>query len=178
MTARPSAFAISALSVALVILYTHGAAAQLTEKCTVSVLNRNVRVKRDGSWVLPNVPANFGPVRARVTCVVDGKTVFGESEPFTVPPNGAVNVPKIRFGPSTPIPTAIAVSAPIATLTHVGDSLQLQAVARYADGSTREVSSSSAGTLYTISNPAIASVSADGVVTALKGGTVIVQAAD
>ncbi|MGD0014198.1 MAG: hypothetical protein ABSD56_07220 [Bryobacteraceae bacterium] len=38
---------------------------QLNQNCTVSILNRNMQVGEDGSWVLPNVPANFGPVRAR-----------------------------------------------------------------------------------------------------------------
>ena len=59
----------------------------------MSVLNRNVRVNPDGSWVLPNVPANFGYVRARATCIVNGQTISGESEPFLVPANGVVNLP-------------------------------------------------------------------------------------
>ena len=42
--------------------------AGLNESCTVSVLNRNVQAKADGTWVLPNIPANFGKVRARATC--------------------------------------------------------------------------------------------------------------
>ena len=70
----------------------------LNENCTISVLNRNVQAKPDGSWVLPNVPANFGPVRARATCIVDGRTISGESAPFNVPANGVVNVPQIIFG--------------------------------------------------------------------------------
>ena len=37
----------------------------LDEHCTVSILNRNIPVKPDGTWVLPNVPANLGLVRAR-----------------------------------------------------------------------------------------------------------------
>ena len=65
--------------------------AQLNENCTISVLNRNVRVRPDGSWVLPNVPANFGFVRARVTCIVEGRTISGESDPFLIPANGVVN---------------------------------------------------------------------------------------
>ena len=39
-------------------------AAQLNQDCIISVLNRNVQVNSDGTWVLPNIPANFGPVRA------------------------------------------------------------------------------------------------------------------
>ena len=37
--------------------------------CFVSALNRTVPVQQDGSWVLPNVPTNLGPVRVRATCV-------------------------------------------------------------------------------------------------------------
>ena len=43
------------------------ALAQLNEHCVVSVLNRTVEVKPNGSWVLPNVPANIGRVRARAS---------------------------------------------------------------------------------------------------------------
>lgn len=71
---RPSTSYLRWISVAVMLLLcaTPGAPAQLNEHCTVSVLNRNVRVNPDGSWVLPNVPANFGPVRARATCVEKG----------------------------------------------------------------------------------------------------------
>src|SRR5229473_6624566 len=82
----------------LVLCAAHDARAQLNENCTVSVLNRTVRVSPDGSWVLPNVPANFGPVRARATCIVDGQTISGESDLFIVPTNGVVNRPHIVFG--------------------------------------------------------------------------------
>ena len=69
------------------------AVAQFNDSCTVSVLNRNVRVNPDGSWVLPNIPANVGLVRARVTGIVDGQTISGASDPFLVPPNDVVNLP-------------------------------------------------------------------------------------
>jgi len=54
---------IGATAFVLVCLSQSALAQQLNENCTVSVLNRNVRVNPDGSWVLPNVPANQGPVR-------------------------------------------------------------------------------------------------------------------
>ena len=66
-----------------------GLAQKLDENCTVSVLNRTVRVNPDGSWVLPNVPANFGPVKARATCTQNGVTTLGESARFNVNANGA-----------------------------------------------------------------------------------------
>src|SRR5438067_8932087 len=86
------------------------AMAQLNQNCTVSVLNRNVPVNPDGTWVLPNVPANFGQVKARATCVQNGFTTFGESAFFTIPANGAVNLPAITLGTSTPIPVSLGIA--------------------------------------------------------------------
>jgi hypothetical protein len=85
--------------------------ATLDESCVVSVLNRTVQVKPDGTWVLPNIPANFGPVRARATCVENGITQSGQSDVFTVPANGSANVPPIVLGPVTPIPSQVTVVA-------------------------------------------------------------------
>lgn len=58
------------------------AAQQLNDSCVVSVLNRTVPVRADGSLVLPSVPANLGQARARATCTPGGKTTSGESEFF------------------------------------------------------------------------------------------------
>src|SRR4029077_6427927 len=85
--------------VALLLMCSGQAAlAQLNESCTVSVLNRSVRANKDGSWVLPNIPAGFGLVRARATCVQNGVTRFGESDFFNLTANGVVNLPKITLG--------------------------------------------------------------------------------
>src|SRR5215213_518364 len=161
---------------ALVLCLAWPAAAQLNEHCTISVLNRTVQVNPDGSWVLPNVPANFGQVRARATCVVDGQTISGESDLFAVPANGVVNHQPIVFRPPTPIPTALTLTAAVQTLTQAGATTPLVVTAHYADGSVRDVTASSMGTLYTATNPAIAMVSAEGVLQAVTSGTVIVQA--
>lgn len=164
---------------ALVLCPAERALAQLDQNCTVSVLNRSVLVKPDGSWVLPNIPANFGLVRARATCLVNGKTVSGESDLFSVPANGVVNLPPIiRFSTTapTPIPINLSVAAPASGITQAGATLQLSVTARYADGTTKDVTAGSNGTKYTISNPAIALVSADGLVQSLTSGAVLVQA--
>ena len=58
------AIALAGLAAALTMA---PASAQLNENCVVSVLNRNVQARADGTWVLPNIPANFGSVRARAT---------------------------------------------------------------------------------------------------------------
>jgi hypothetical protein len=149
---------------------------KLNENCIVSVLNRNVRVKPDGSWVLPNIPANFGFVRARATCVFDGETVSGESAPFLVAANTSVDVPPIVLGPTTPIPQSVTVTGPSSPLTSIGATTALTVTARYGDGSTKNISSASTGTRYVVSNPAIATITADGLVTALASGTALIQA--
>ncbi|TWI69732.1 hypothetical protein IP91_00805 [Pseudoduganella lurida] len=150
------------------------AAAGLNENCVVSVLNRNVQAKADGTWVLPNLPANFGRIRARATCVQNGATTYGQSAEFTIPANGSVTLPPITIGPTTPIPTHLAVSVPAPVLATIGATTQVQALATYPDGSQSDVSAG--GTSYSISNPAIATITAGGLVTAVRSGTVVIQA--
>src|SRR6267142_2107227 len=129
--------------------------AQLDQNCTVSVLNRNVPVNSDGSWVLPNVPANFGQVRARATCVRNGSTISGESALFTLLANGVVNLPNIILGPTTQIPRSLIVAPSQVPLSQLGQTVQLSVTAAYSDGSLADVTLGSAGTTYTTSNPAI-----------------------
>src|SRR5438552_4576723 len=105
------------MSAALMLCIPQGTLGQLNENCTVSVLNRTVPVNADGSWVLPNIPANFGQVKARATCIQNGTTVFGESDFFTVPANSAVNLPAITLGSATPIPISLSLSSPASSLT-------------------------------------------------------------
>jgi 6-phosphogluconolactonase (cycloisomerase 2 family) len=149
---------------------------QLTENCTVSVLNRTERVNPDGSWVLPNIPANFGQVKARATCVHDGLTISGESDFFAVPVSGAVNLPTLRLGSSTQIPISLSITPGNPSLTALGQMRQLLVTATYPDSSTKDVSAASTGTNYTTSNPAIATVGPNGLVTAVASGTVVIQA--
>ena len=119
---RPSTPYLLRIGVAAMLLLcaTPGAPTQLNEHCTVSVLNRNVRVNHDGSWVLPNVPANFGQVRARATCVENGVTASGESAFFTLPANGVVNLPDIVLGATTQIPVSLGITPGRVSFTAVG----------------------------------------------------------
>src|SRR5262249_30349317 len=151
--------------------------AQLDENCVVSILNRTAQVQPDGSFILPNVPSNVGQVRARATCVHNGVTTSGQSDFFVFQSTStAVRVPHITFGDNHPIPSSLSVDAPTTTLSTAGATAQLTVTARFPDGSTKNVSASSTGTNYTISNPRVATISADGLVTAVASGTVIVSA--
>ena len=168
--------AVAVLVSAIYATASYAQTPQLDDRCIVSVLNRNVRVKPDGTWVLPNIPANFGLVRARATCVINGETISGESAPFLVAPNTSIDVPPIVLGPTTPIPQSVTLTGPTTPLVQVGATTALVVTARYSDASTRNITAAATGTRYVISNPAIATITADGLVTALASGTVLVQA--
>ena len=129
----------------------------LDENCTISILNRTAQVQPDGSWRIDNVPANFGAVRARATCVEGGVTLSGQSGLFDVE-EGIVNGfdAEIVLGSATPIPVSLAMSSPVSTLTSAGATAQLSVTATFPDGGTSEVSAAANGTNYTVSNPAVA----------------------
>ncbi len=119
----------------------------LNENCTISILNRTAQVQPDGSWRIDNVPANFGAVRARATCVEGGVTRSGQSGLFVVEAGIANGFDaEIVLGAVDPIPATLAVTAPLATLTAVGATTQLGVTATFPDGSTAEVSAAANGT--------------------------------
>lgn len=148
----------------------------LDEDCVVAVLNRTARVEPSGTWVLPNVPAGIGQVRLRATCVEDGVTRGGQSDVFTVPADGVIRVEEIRFDDPVPVPERLVLAAPTTELRTVGETAQLTVTAHYPDGTSTALSAAAMGTNYIVSNPAIATVSPDGLLTAVSSGTVIVSA--
>lgn len=148
----------------------------LDENCTVAILNRTAQVTADGTWVLGNVPANFGKVRARATCVENGQTVSGQSDFFEVPSDGSINVTPINLESFSQVPKKLDVSVSQTVLNSIGATSQISILGHYPDNSTANLTSASSGTTYTISNPAIASITADGLVTALLSGKVFISA--
>ena len=150
--------------------------AQLNSACMVSALNRTAPVQEDGVWVLPNVPANLGQVRVRATCVENGVLRSGASGLITVPANGVIKIESIDFQGPPPVPSGLGLSASPSSLTALGQTVQVAAVATYPGGATADVTAAEMGTDYRSSNPAIASVDANGLVTAHASGVVLVSA--
>ncbi|HVR28377.1 MAG TPA: FG-GAP-like repeat-containing protein [Thermoanaerobaculia bacterium] len=148
----------------------------LDDTCVVSALNRSTRVLPDGSWVLPNVPSSFGQIRVRANCVENGVTRAGQSGFVTLPPDGVLRVSDIAFAVAQPIPARLALRAPREVLGAAGETMRLEAIATLPDGSTADVTEAAAGTNYRSSNPAVAAVDANGVVTANASGTVLISA--
>ncbi len=151
-------------------------AAQLDDTCMVSALNRTVAVAADGSWVIPNVPANLGPLRVRATCVQNGAVVTGQSGWLQVSANGIIQVSDLQFDQPVQVPTALALTAPQTSLSAAGQTVQLAASATYPAGGSADVTGGGAGTDYRTSNPAIVSVDVNGLVTAHGSGRALVSA--
>ncbi len=163
------------VAVATLILAIH-VLAQLNQNCTVSILNRNARVQADGKWRVEGVPAG-ATVRARATCIDGGVTRTGETGLVSiVPDQGNAFDASITLGTTTPIANTLSLTAPLTTLNAPNATTQLTVTANYPTGPPGNVTAASTGTRYTVSNAAIATVSADGLVQALSSGTVVIQA--
>ena len=150
--------------------------AALDEDCVVSILNRTAQVRADGTWRIDNVPANFGPVRVRATCVKNGITTSGQSDFINIEANIVNGFGPFLIGNASQIPARLSLSAASPTINQLGATDQLTVVATYPSGPTANVSTAATGTNYTVSNPAIATVNQNGLVTAVASGTVIVSA--
>jgi hypothetical protein len=177
MTTAVSAFQITALTLASSL----SAAALLGQTapdgvCTVSVLNQTANVQADGSWEIPNIPSTLGPVRARETCIQNGSTQSGSSDLFLITTNQMNAILPLDLGVDAATPVRIDVSAPATNLTTVGQTAQLIVQAVLADGSAKDVTAGSAGTVYTSTSSRIATVSADGLVRAVASGRVLISA--
>src|SRR3972149_5328720 len=127
--------------------------AELNENCTVSVLNRTAQVKADGSYVIPNVPSNMGMVRVRATVGENGVTRSGQSDWITIPTNGTIDVGDIPLDAFEPSPSTVTLSTPTTTLTTIGGTAQITVTATYPNNLTRDITSGSAGTVYSTTNP-------------------------
>ena len=126
----------------------------------------------DGSFILPGVPVEPGYFRVRVTCVKNGFTLTGQSGYFVLTPNGATVPGPIFLGPLAPLPISLAITSPKSSLATKGETVQLTAVVSFPDGSTTTATGPSQGILWTASNTNIATISSNGLVTAVARGVV------
>lgn len=147
------------------------------ESCVVSILNRVAEVREDGGWQINNIPAGLGLVRARFTCTENGTTLTGQSKFFEILPNQGNGFESgFTLGGVDPVPVSVSMAANPGILTAVGEATQLVVTATLPDDSTTDVTASSAGTSYITSNPNIATVSPEGLVTAVSSGQALISA--
>jgi hypothetical protein len=151
---------------------------KMDSRCVVSILNRVARVRSNGSWILTNIPATGQQVRARATCQYTNPsfTELGQSDFVIVPPNGQVQNVTITFGSPIPVPAKLTLTAPATKIDALGSTLQLTSTITYSNATTADATQFVKGTNYISSNPAIATVSEDGLVTAIAPGGVNISA--
>jgi protocatechuate 3,4-dioxygenase beta subunit len=150
---------------------------RLDQNCTAVIANRSVRVNTDGTYTVPNVPADIGLYRVRVVCKQpDGTVVQGQSGFVPLVANGSTQIPLIVFGTVNSPPIFIQLTSPTTSFTTAGQTAQLSVQGTLPNSTISDLSTQALGTLYISSNPTIVSVSADGLITAVGSGRAIITA--
>ncbi len=156
-------FSLLLLTCSLINYESAGAQAAQGVSCVVSAGNRNSPLATDGSYFISGIPGNLGAIRARATCS-DG--TFGQSDIGFTDPNQTITIPlgPIEFGRLDPVPIAANLTAQESRL-RTGDTSQLSFSAIGIDGTITDITSRSDGTVYSISNDLLATISENGLVT-------------
>ncbi len=176
MRTRTSILLLLWVGVLVSLVFPVDAVAQLNEDCTATALNRNAQVEPDGDFVIGNVPITPGRFRARVVCERDGQVETYESGFLDGVPDGITTVPGVSIADEAPVPVSIQVSSPVLTLTPTVMSAQLTTTGVLVDGTPIDLTPAIEGTAYLSSKASIASVSADGLVTGVSSGLVLITA--
>ena len=167
-------------------------AQQLDETWTVTVNGQTVQVNPDGSFRIPNVsaPDQFGLggpgtrpdflsddfIRAIGTSTVNGVTRYAFSEPFQFRNRQTFIIGEMTITDNPPpLPTKILLTAD-ENLIPTGDTTQLTVTGILPDGSTADLTQRSFWTVYRTSNPAVATVGENGLVTSHAPGNVFITA--
>jgi len=151
---------------------------QLTfvETCTASALNRSIDFKPGFPFEISNLPVPDGFYRIRVICETAEGNVLGQTELLQGVPNGTVFFSGITYNDVAPIPVSILLAATPTTLTATVTTTQITTTGTLADASTLDMTPSATGTFYASSNSTIATVTSEGLVTAVSSGTVLISA--
>ena len=173
---KPSPLTRVLFAVVAAALLSPLASAQLNQNCVATIANRSVQVSANGTFSVPNIPSDVGYYRVRVLCENGGVTTQGQSAYITLVGNGNTKIPPITFGAVTPPPISIQITAPSQSFTAAGQTIQLAVTGTLTNGSQADLSTQALGTLYISSNPQIATVSNNGLVTAVGRGAVMVTA--
>jgi hypothetical protein len=186
-------WAPATLAVLLVFAGTGNAQITLDETWTLSVAGQTVQVNPDGSFVISNIaaPDQFGPggpgtrpdflsddfLRLIGFSTVDGVTRYVFSEPFQIQQGEPFVITELTFTLTPPpFPESIRVVPEIPTLTEIGETTQLTVTGTLIDGSQMDLTPRTSWTTYRTSNPDIATVDPDGLVTAVNEGMVFLAA--
>lgn len=156
---------------------------ELDETCTVNILNRIIQVNQKGGFSLPSIPSTMGKVRARVTCLRTGETIYGQSDYFEVTPNGSINIGSIFLVKEAAVAKSITFthegndpSSPLTAnvfLAAIDQSFQVKVVANFNDGTELDITALE-GANYNTSNSQIVEVTELGALRAIRSGRALI----
>ncbi|PVZ66760.1 carboxypeptidase regulatory-like domain-containing protein [Pelagibaculum spongiae] len=147
----------------------------LDQRCIINILNGSARVDEHGGFALLTPLTTDVPYRARAICNNDGQLVYGESALlYADPDSDKVNVGQILFDQFHPIPVSLEIEAKRDELTVDQPTTQLRVNALLPDGSNKDLTLGSLGTIYSSSSDVV-TISADGLITAQKTGRSIIS---
>lgn len=166
---------------------------QFNESWTLSIAGQATKVSADGTFRIANISAadQFGLggpgtppdfisddfVRAVATSTQNGVTKYAFSDPFQFRNRQTFSIDNFTFTDTPPpFPEALRVTSTATLLNQIGQTAQLTVTGILADGSSIDLSQRSKWTVYRTSNPGIATVAENGLVTARGAGIVFITA--
>lgn len=172
------------------------AVGQLDSTWTLMVNGQAVQANPDGSFRIPNIASpdqlplgipgvrpccdflGDDPVRVIGFSTFNGITRYAFSEPFRISRSSTFRIESLTIGlDPPPIPVAISITVDVPTLTMIGETAQATVLGTLLDGVTQvDVTEAVEGTVYRTSNPAIATVDENGLVTAIGAGQAFITA--
>ena len=148
----------------------------LNQNCVLTVLNQTMAANPDGTFHIPNLPVPSGQFRVRAFCNRYKLIEYAQSGFLTLTANESIDIGPLEFGEVDFPPESLIVSSSAVQLDIGTPTSQITVFGIFPDGAQIDMTASSTGTTYTTTNPAIATVSAEGVVTAVASGNVLITA--
>ena len=147
--------------------------------CTATYENRTTLIDTDGTWVIPNVPEIPGQWTVHIVCPqLDGTLLDAYSPYYNLLGTPGMNVPLLPISTPFAQPQGLVLTVASGSLAAAGSQLQLAALQIFASGSAQDATLAAEGTTYFSSNPAVATISPDGLVTAVGAGSLTVTASN
>jgi hypothetical protein len=151
-------------------------AAMLGENCLYTVAGLSTHPEIDGSFLIGNIPAGPALHSVEATCVLGDVTYYGRSECFVVEENQVTTVPAFDLT-TAPLAGVTELSLSyVPSVIEVGTSVLASFSGVLSNGAGLVGSAFEGCTLFTSSNPVIASVDANGEVTAGIPGLAFITA--
>jgi Bacterial TSP3 repeat/Carboxypeptidase regulatory-like domain/Bacterial Ig-like domain (group 2) len=148
-----------------------------TAGCTATIENRAGFVDLDGTFAIPNVPLVPGQYLVHIACPQPDGSLLGAVSTYIDFTSGAsFSLPPLPLGVPQPEAQSLSVQPVSGILSAVGATVQLAVIGTLPNGGPVDATLGSEGTTYISSNALVATVDANGLVTARGPGSVTIAA--